>query len=190
MPSDTFFNLNHSKQDKIDDILLNIFANHNIANVSVSQIVTEMKMSRGAFYKYFTDLLDAYQYISQKAMLAIHDSILAQIMDNDNNLFVGLKAFIINFSSLNHEDVLYKYFSLLRNVQSDGSINMPKNINMRQWMIILEKSNVKFESHEEQMSYLVFIMSNLINLLKNAINKNWDEEKLLQQYEYFRSWLK
>ena len=53
MPKETFLNLPKSKQAVIDDILLQTFCAQSISQVKVSQIVDQMGMSRGAFYKYF-----------------------------------------------------------------------------------------------------------------------------------------
>lgn len=190
MPKETFLNLEEMKKDKIEDILLDIFSNQNIANISVAQIVNEMQMSRGAFYKYFGDLADAYQYITQKGMMMIHDEIFFEIINHDNNLFEGIKAFVVKFSKLNKDDLLYRYFILLKNVSSDNVVIMPKAVNVQTWSIILDKTKIEFKDNDEKISYLIFIMTNLINILKFSIKRNWDEAELIKQYNYFLSWLK
>lgn len=190
MPKETFYNLNETKQNKIDDILLNIFAKNNIATISVSQIVNEMQMSRGAFYKYFTDLFDAYQYITSKAMIYIHKGILAEIHNNDYHLYQGLRSYVLKFARLNNEDLLYKYFILLNNVQNDDLISLPSSLDIEDWQIIFEKSALEFNDNQEKISYLIFIMSNLVSILKRSLKKEWNDKQLLRQYDYFISWLK
>ena len=61
MPTSTFENLNHEKRQKIEQALLHEFSEHSLALAQVARIVKEAEIARGAFYKYFADLKDAYQ---------------------------------------------------------------------------------------------------------------------------------
>lgn len=72
MPSQTFNNLKPEKQDRIRAALLTEFSNHSLADAQVARIVKEAGIARGAFYKYFTDLGDAYTYIYHYALKNIH----------------------------------------------------------------------------------------------------------------------
>ncbi|GEO63633.1 TetR/AcrR family transcriptional regulator [Companilactobacillus nantensis] len=83
MVSTTFDNLNESKKILITDALLNEFSNHNLASAQVSRIVKESGIARGAFYKYFDDLTDAYNYLYHLAMRDIHQKIAT---DSDDQL--------------------------------------------------------------------------------------------------------
>ncbi|WP_338232416.1 TetR/AcrR family transcriptional regulator [Companilactobacillus muriivasis] len=75
MVSTTFENLNESKKSLITDALLNEFSNHSLTDAQVSRIVKESGIARGAFYKYFDDLNDAYHYIYGYALKDIHQDI-------------------------------------------------------------------------------------------------------------------
>jgi len=75
MVSTTFDNLNEQKKALITDALLNEFSNHSLATAQVSRIVKESGIARGAFYKYFDDLKDAYQYLYRFALKDIHQDI-------------------------------------------------------------------------------------------------------------------
>lgn len=75
MVSTTFKNLNEEKQERICNALLKEFSNYPLANAQVSRIVKESGIARGAFYKYFNDLQDAYEYIYHYALGEIHHSI-------------------------------------------------------------------------------------------------------------------
>lgn len=48
-------------------------------------------MSRGAFYKYFDDLEDAYTYIINKYAVVIHQDIIKYIQDDRNQFLSVLK---------------------------------------------------------------------------------------------------
>lgn len=75
MPSTTFLNLNEDKKQKITQSLLLEFSNHSVSEAQVTRIVKEAGIARGAFYKYFNDLQDAYTYLYQQAMVEIHEKI-------------------------------------------------------------------------------------------------------------------
>ncbi|WP_125590805.1 TetR/AcrR family transcriptional regulator [Companilactobacillus jidongensis] len=75
MVSNTFKNLDNEKQTRILDTLLNEFSNHTLADAQVSRIVNESGIARGAFYKYFDDLRDAYEYLYHHALKEIHQNI-------------------------------------------------------------------------------------------------------------------
>lgn len=72
MPSQTFLNLNPDKQARIQAALLTEFSHHPLAKAQVARIVKEAQIARGAFYKYFADLTDAYQYLWGQVLHQIH----------------------------------------------------------------------------------------------------------------------
>ncbi|WEV37196.1 TetR/AcrR family transcriptional regulator [Lactobacillus sp. ESL0677] len=71
----TFINLPQVKKDLITQALLNEFSHYPLQKAQVARIVKEAQIARGAFYKYFTDLLDAYSYLYGVAMREIHADI-------------------------------------------------------------------------------------------------------------------
>ncbi|WP_225047126.1 TetR/AcrR family transcriptional regulator [Lacticaseibacillus kribbianus] len=72
MVTSTFKNLPSAKRARIESALLQEFSQHPLAEAQVARIVTAAGIARGAFYKYFTDLTDAYQYLFGQAMRTIH----------------------------------------------------------------------------------------------------------------------
>lgn len=72
MVSQTFKNLSATKKERILTALLHEFTAHPLKEAKVAQIVKEAQIARGAFYKYFTDLDDAYAYLYQQALLDVH----------------------------------------------------------------------------------------------------------------------
>jgi len=75
MPTATFDHLAPEKQQRITDALLTEFATHSLATAQVARIVKDAAIARGAFYKYFADLTDAYQYLYGVALQAIHHDV-------------------------------------------------------------------------------------------------------------------
>lgn len=72
MVKSTFENLPVEKKGRIEQALLNEFSNHYLADAQVARIVKDAQIARGAFYKYFDDLNDAYRYIYHQAMKEVH----------------------------------------------------------------------------------------------------------------------
>lgn len=72
MPSRTFKNLKDEKKQRITTALLDEFSQHNLPDAEVARIIKQAEISRGAFYKYFTDLADAYLYLFAVVMTKIH----------------------------------------------------------------------------------------------------------------------
>ena len=75
MVSETFINLSDEKKRKIEGALLKEFSTYPLAKGQVARIVKDAGIARGAFYKYFADLTEAYQYLYQVAILEIHTPI-------------------------------------------------------------------------------------------------------------------
>ena len=72
MPSTTFDHLPTAKKARITAALLTEFSDYGLADAQVARIVTAADIARGAFYKYFADLTDAYQYLYRLALREIH----------------------------------------------------------------------------------------------------------------------
>ena len=72
MVSETFINLSDEKKQKIAQALLKEFSTYPLAKAQVARIVKDAGIARGAFYKYFGDLKDAYGYLYSLAMKEVH----------------------------------------------------------------------------------------------------------------------
>lgn len=72
MPTTTFEHLTSEKRARITAALLREFSQHGLAEAQVARIVADAQIARGAFYKYFDDLTDAYQYLYDVALREIH----------------------------------------------------------------------------------------------------------------------
>lgn len=72
MVKQTFLNLSDEKKQRVTDALLHEFSNHALTEAQVARIVKDANIARGAFYKYFDDLTDAYTYLYEIAIQQIH----------------------------------------------------------------------------------------------------------------------
>lgn len=75
MVQTTFLNLPVEKQKKVRQALLAEFSQHALAKAQVARIVKAAEIVRGAFYTYFSDLTDAYQYLMETTLQEIHVSL-------------------------------------------------------------------------------------------------------------------
>ena len=75
----TFENLSKDKKDRVTEALLKEFSAHTLASTQVARIVKEAGIARGAFYKYFEDLTDAYQYLFKLVMRDLHTGLTGRM---------------------------------------------------------------------------------------------------------------
>ena len=113
MPKSTFLNLPNEKKQRLIEILLENFSARHISQVKVADIVEDMAMSRGAFYKYFEDLEDAYTYTIQYYSIQIHRDILKYISQNKQDFFQGIENYLAWCSELEQKS---SYWQAIREV--------------------------------------------------------------------------
>ena len=109
MVSSTFENLNKDKQAKIIQALLHEFSHHPLSDSQVSRIVSEADIARGAFYKYFTDLNDAYQYIYDLAIKDIHAD-----FSHDPNVYYSPDKYLSEVTDFVDQVHNSQYFDLIK----------------------------------------------------------------------------
>ena len=194
MPHDTFLNLPDEKKQKLDHVLLSIFYDKHISQVKVAEIVNAMDMSRGAFYKYFDDLGDAYQYIVNKYSLIIHQDIIRYIQEDKNQFFLGIEKYLVWCSQLDHNSSYWKSLRLLTEANDLSAYKrMPVTESsplMKQWRDILDLSQIKMANLEEAVSFLFFIMELVMNALTAFIANDWTTKELITDYRYRVKWIK
>lgn len=73
MPKSTFHNLSKSRQEEILRVCRREFEEHTLSSSSVSDIVSDLGIARGTFYKYFKDIEDCYFYILSTETRGMHE---------------------------------------------------------------------------------------------------------------------
>ena len=96
MVSETFRNLSDEKKEKIAKALLKEFSTYPLAKVQVARIVKDAGLARGAFYKYFGDLKDAYGYLYSLAMKEVHMGPPTRLKEFDPEFFYKMTVDFIN----------------------------------------------------------------------------------------------
>lgn len=72
MVQPTFERLSEDKQQLVRDALLKEFSQYPLTQAQVARIVKTAGIARGAFYTYFADLTDAYQYLFNHVLTQVH----------------------------------------------------------------------------------------------------------------------
>lgn len=96
MVKTTFEHLPELKKKRIDQALLKEFSHYALADAQVARIVKDAEIARGAFYKYFDDLTDAYNYIYGQAMQDIHMGFGRALQKFDPDLFYQMTVKFID----------------------------------------------------------------------------------------------
>ncbi|MBR4399394.1 MAG: TetR/AcrR family transcriptional regulator [Aeriscardovia sp.] len=95
MTKSTFARLKSPKKAAIEKALLHEFSSHPLSEATVSRIVEEAGISRGAFYVYFSDLKDAYLYMCREIICRVHLSNPGDLeADNPDKYVEAVKAFV------------------------------------------------------------------------------------------------
>ncbi|AVI93913.1 putative Transcriptional regulator [Oenococcus oeni] len=142
MVSKTFLNLDSKKQARIIAALNQEFSSYSLAEAQVARIVKDAAISRGAFYKYFDDLDDAYLHLYKLAMTDIHRNLVGRLnnFNFDPNLYIEeVENFVNQINQTDYYQFIKMHFlkneSLLagkRKSPSRGSSSSTEE-NDRQW---------------------------------------------------------
>jgi AcrR family transcriptional regulator len=121
MPSSTFENLSPAKKQHVTTALLNEFSRHTLADAQVARIVADAGIARGAFYKYFADLTDAYKYLYRTAIQDIH----VPITRTDHLLSAAdyvqqVREFVTGINGSPYRDLIRLHFKT-----NEGLVNRP-----------------------------------------------------------------
>lgn len=193
MPKSTFLNLPNEKKQRLIEILLENFSARHISQVKVADIVEDMAMSRGAFYKYFEDLEDAYTYTIQYYSIQIHRDILKYISQNKQDFFQGIENYLAWCSELEQKSSYWQAIRFL--TRSDDFTNHQRTKpsaesgRLKEWFKLLKANGFHITSEEEAISFLYFVMDLVINSLTYYIANDWTTDELLQDYRYKVKWL-
>ncbi|WP_313539166.1 TetR/AcrR family transcriptional regulator [Enterococcus sp.] len=190
MPKATFNHLPAEKKAFVRGVLLHIFAKQPLSQVKVSEIVHDLQMSRGIFYKYFEDLNDAYDYLIKDAANKIHGRILQQIARHHDDFFAGLAVFLTEALAYDPASDGYKELQLLTQNSYLFSYRSEDPHGAEAWQKILTANHFNIKGEAEAMSFLYFSMKLVIDSLTDAYANEWTAETLLQDFDYKVSWLK
>lgn len=193
MPKETFMRLSVERKEEIQQILLDIFFIHPISQIRVSEIVNAMGMSRGAFYKYFENIEDAYSYLVAKYADDIHIDILKEIKKEGNNLLKGTENYLINCGNMEFDCNYWKILNLLFRENKCYAFRLP-NINIddiliKRWLDLLHQNKINITDEHEAISFLYFMAEIVIDILRDFSINKWDVQTMLREYHFKMKWI-
>lgn len=109
MVKQTFLNFRDEKKQRITKALLHEFSDHPLTDAKVSRIVKESDIARGAFYKYFDDITDAYTYLYKQAICAIHFKMNPQGKFDPEFFYDRVVKFISDTQHSKYEPLMKKH---------------------------------------------------------------------------------
>lgn len=196
MPKATFINLKEEKSMRVYEVLIDIFHEKHVSQVTVSEIVKSLDMSRGAFYKYFDDIYDAYYTTAKKCSNDVHIKIMQYIEKNQDQFLSGLKDYLSWCADLDPSNMDWKSIQLLTlsnaNVYANRSKNLEEVLDSKmvtQWMHLLNKNDLSFPSKEESLYFLYFVERLVITSLQDFVVNRWSKAELLRDFSYKEKWL-
>ncbi|KRL12398.1 TetR/AcrR family transcriptional regulator [Schleiferilactobacillus perolens] len=134
MPTATFNNLKPEKKQLITQALRHEFSTHSFADAQVARIVKDAGIARGAFYKYFADLADAYIYLYGVAMRDIHASINFQQTDQYSaaNYLSYAEQFLASLANNPYRELIRRHFT-----ENEGALQIPTTLNSPEKLAVL-----------------------------------------------------
>jgi AcrR family transcriptional regulator len=196
MPKKTFLNLNEEKSEGVIKILIDVFYDRNVSQVTVSEIVEALGMSRGAFYKYFSDIYDAYYTIAKKCAYEVHMNIMKFIKNNEDDFIQGVEEFLSWCADLDKESYDWKSIQMLSlsnaNIYAKRTSIDEDTLNSRMvqdWFTLLKKNEFQLNTKEEALYFLYFIEHFLITSLQDFIVNEWSKKELMKDFSYKKKWI-
>lgn len=168
MVSKTFRNLPSAKKERIDQALLTEFSTHKLASAQVARIVQNADIARGAFYKYFTDLSDAYRYLFIKAIKQIHTNIRPNGKYSATLFYQQVQDFLNQVQDSKYLPLIKMHFA---HNEQEMPVAMNSNFNLTaaNWAaMVLSHEVIKMVllNPREQASYLDKFKQSLLLLAK------------------------
>lgn len=172
MATETFLKLETAKKNRIQQALLTEFSHYPLAHAQVARIVKDAHIARGAFYKYFTDLTDAYLYLYQTALSEIHQRFALQNVTSVQSAHIYLQevAIFLDQTSKSPYFDLVKMHLLYNEAFLDNAHFLPEITHCLPWAIsTLSHQTIKecIKQPNKQTFLLERLEEVLIKLLVN-----------------------
>ncbi|MGY3777508.1 TetR/AcrR family transcriptional regulator [Isobaculum melis] len=201
MPKETFNNLSEDKKERIMEAARKEFSLHPLHEASVANIIKDLGISRGSFYKYFENLEELYIYFYHKVKIDFHQLIFESIAEKKGDLFAGLELFFERMVHKLLDDEYAAYFKmtfthmdyeignkLTPELYATGQHHQPTTSD--QLIASIQMDRLKLKSEVELFKFIKMLMSILHELLNEALTNDWSKEKILAEFQLRMNWLR
>ncbi len=199
MPSKTFYNLSHEKQQKIIDASKKEFSNNLYQDVSLNQIIKNSNISRGSFYMYFTDKEDLYFYLLNEYKANFEKVIIKTLNDNNGEIFSTFESLFTllsnNIIKNNNSNFIKKVFLNMNYLIANELLRKKPNKMLEEYLFkYINKDYLVIKNECDILNLLHIIimlfMDNLTKLVNeiedlNIIKKYYNEQLNLLKSAFY-----
>ena len=168
MVSTTFTHLSNEKQTKIRQALLKEFSEQPLAIAQVAPIVKTAGIARGAFYKYFDDLIDAYKYLYGIAMQDIHSDIHNKASGQlDPQFYLNqVEAFVKGAQDSQYFGLIKMHLMKNESLVSQDNVD-PTTVSSQEWatMILSHEAIKEIVINPKEQPIVIQRLAEALNLL-------------------------
>ncbi|MHC5248183.1 TetR family transcriptional regulator [Enterococcus sp. LJL90] len=199
MPKTTFFNLSKEKQERIFKAAVGVFSNTPLREAKVSEIIKQADISRGAFYKYFENVDDLFQWTYQQIKVDAHNLIFTALENTKGDLFLALEMFFLDFLKSvdsSHYQGYFKVMMLNGEVELDQQVlATPPNGEtqevgiQKQFFTLINTRDLKLTNGREYQELVNFIMDIMHQLIKQHLIMHQPSKKTKAQFRQRLLWI-
>lgn len=196
MPTETFYNLNKEKKDKIIEAGLKEFTENSFYNASVSNIIDDASISRGSFYQYFENIDDFYYFLIDRFIESFEDvKQIGPLEDWGGNLRNYIeeygKEFITYLMYSNQTDFMRRvYHDMNRKVEHRHLKRFRDELRNNIQYIDLVDSHDDKEENQNRMQEFVNLVSQLLSSsIMYGFEENLSVGEIIEVFGNKISWL-
>ena len=115
MPLKTYFNLPREQQREILDISYTEFVRNSYENASLNNIIKEIGIAKGSFYRYFVDKFDLYKFLIDNLNQNNLNNFKTLTDSNNQNIYKVVKEYLLMVYDFDQEEPKYSAFLYMVN---------------------------------------------------------------------------
>lgn len=189
MPSETFFRLSDSKQERIMEAIKEEIAKAPFENFSIGSVIKSCRISRGSFYQYFSNKEDIYMYLIYGYQKQIFSHMKDTLRSNGGDFFDMLeKTFRFAVRMLCYKDSkafrhnLFCNMRLYEMLWQKGDYAEESLQNITQLREFIDISLLRVSSEEELEALFDICMINALKDAAGIFMADDNEQKVLDTF--------
>ncbi|MDD3453438.1 MAG: TetR family transcriptional regulator [Bacilli bacterium] len=191
MPTNTFYNLNKNKQEKIINAAIKEFSEKTFTEASINNIIKEASIPRGSFYMYFEDKNDLYHTIIHEFKDKIKEIFKLNFIKNNGdifNSFISIFDDITNYIFLQNNLKFFKNFFCNMNAKNEKFMMPPhkhdhKNVLNEEIKNLIDISNLNISNEDELSDVFDMLVTLLIRKIIMTIAEDEEVENMKNSYK-------
>ncbi len=190
MPTQTFFHLPKSKQDKLIQAAKKEFSRVPLHEASIANIVKEAEIPRGSFYQYFEGKEDLYYYLLNEISEENNAQFHLSLQENDGDIF---EAFIDSFQFVvqgqkkqEHKKIFKNAFLnmnyKIENILANNLYEENRKNNYLSIINLINKKKLNIQNEEELHQLMKIVLSVTFHNFVQIFVKELTEQEALKNY--------